>query len=915
MTRIGGYAHLQLQTPPEERSHRIFKAMHRSRRDCVILHLYDWSASDDANAEGRARREFDALHRLQRYPWAPRIMDSFQDAPGYLHEVAFFTVVDPAAPSIDTRASDGSWDAQARLDFARRAIRALDDLHKSSDGDNPMLHRNLTPATVLVKHDNSPIFTGFHQARIPAETTVSPATRRDWDQTTAPEVRAQGLAAADSRSDVYSMCASLSTLFDGASDHAAASALARGTADDPTARSTLSELNAALARLLGERPPPTPAPPVRFWTEEQVVTFKERDYRIISRLGSGSIGATFKVVEIDSGTGEDLGAYVAKAVNDEETATRVIQAYRLVRPHLRHHGLSTIYESATDWQDNEFFALMAWIEGEPLAEYAGLLPILAEELQEPSSDALAARWLRTACHALGTLHRSGLVHGDVSPRNIIVSKADIVLTDYDCVTKIGERPASPGTVNYCSPSFAEGRTAAPSDDIYALAASFFHMWFEKRPFQHDATLAKDRGLNWTGVDREPYPIFATFLDRATAPEPTKRYETVAEALADLGTPEPASSDEPAASLASTRPSDWSFDGDAEQENVVAAFLNALAREDKGTIASLAREFGLHGSYAEAMSSNKRSLMSQLRGLDKEMLAAWIEDGGRVRDRVRREVDEYENGNSAPTPADAPVPRRRLANIPLRLLQLNNIVSFGVDNDKLNRESAKALGMEEIGPYWFIDCPDHRHMNSLEEKMERDEEAGKYDIPAPYWYMFYHFQELLSKYKGNDKALERMDKAQKADIRSFYQEKRRRHRNPKRLEVMPVVYKKNKSGRYLYLMAWEQGQEQAVKNLAPGKFRTGKVRHREGLETTDESQSWKRDDGFWLKTFLNKSEAKAWLAKTAKDRRGSLAKMGYKVSDSTARKMEEALSELKVLRKRPDSTKLRTSRMEVPWDDV
>ena len=427
-------------------------------------------------------------------------------------------------------------------------------MHKSGDDDQLMLHRNLTPATVLVKHDNSPILTGFDQARIPAETTISPATQQDWDQATAPEVRAQGLAAADWRSDVYSLCASLSTLFDEAADHAAASALAHGAADDPTARSTLSELNAALARLLGEKLPALPAPPVRFWTEEQVVTFEGHDYRIISRLGSGSIGTTFKVVEVDSETGEDLGAYVAKAVHDEETAKRVMRNYRLVRSHLRNPGLSTIYQLASSWQDNGFSALMAWIEGEPLSEYAGLLPILAEDLQEPSPDALAVRWLRTACHALGTLHGSGLVHGDVSPRNIIVCDSDVVLTDYDCVTKVGERPASPGTVNYCSSSFAEGNAAAPSDDIYALAASFFHMWFEKPPFQHDDTLAKDRGLNWAGLDRGAYPIFTTFLDRATAPEAMKRYGIVADALADLNVPAPESADDSSVPSASARSS-------------------------------------------------------------------------------------------------------------------------------------------------------------------------------------------------------------------------------------------------------------------------------------------------------------------------------------------------------------------------
>ncbi len=147
--------------------------------------------------------------------------------------------------------------------------------------------------------------------------------------------------------------------------------------------------------------------------------------------------------------------------------------------------------------------------------------------------ALARRWLRDACEALNVLHGNGLVHGDVSPRNMIVSGTDLVLTDYDCVTKVGERAAAPGTALYCSPSYLEGRDAAPSDDIYALAASFFQVLFEKEPFQYDGIRAKERGLNWDGVERDEYPILAAFLDRATDPDPEKHFATAADALAAL----------------------------------------------------------------------------------------------------------------------------------------------------------------------------------------------------------------------------------------------------------------------------------------------------------------------------------------------------------------------------------------------
>ncbi len=523
LTRLADYADLHLQTPAEDRFHRVYKAMHSSSRDKVLLHLYDCSASDDANALHKAQRECEALRRLWRFGWAPRIVDSFQPVPGYDGEVHFFTVANPAAPSIAERAGDSSWGADARLAYARSAIRALQELHEAGKQGEPMLHRNLTPETLLVKHDNSPVITGFHQARIPAAVTIATATSTDSGPTTAPEVRMQGRGAADRRSDVYSICASLRMLFE--PSHQVVEILADGMADEPNARPSLLDLSQSLGRLLGESPPTPTPPPVRFWTEDQLVPFQGYEYRIVSRLGSGGVGTTFKVVELDPKTGESAGgAYVAKVIHDERNAERVMRAYRLVKPHLNHSALSTIYQVASEWRDNGFAALMTWKEGEPLGDYAGLWT--------HRDESLAVRWLQFALNALDVLHRNGLVHGDVSPGNMILSGSDdIVLTDYDCVTKVGESYATMGTVTYCSPSLADN--AQPSDDIYALAASFFHVLSDRQPFQHDGNLAKDRGLNWAGIERDAYPVLAPFLDHATDPKRERRYGTVVEALMDL----------------------------------------------------------------------------------------------------------------------------------------------------------------------------------------------------------------------------------------------------------------------------------------------------------------------------------------------------------------------------------------------
>ena len=266
LRRFAGYVNLEPRTPKTERFHRVYAGVHSERPDRVLLHLYDLSARDDANAEKVARREFEALRRLQRHDWAPRILDSFQPAPGYAGEMHFFTVVDPAAPSIEKRKPDASWATPARLVFARNAVRALRELH---DAGAEVVHRNLTARTILVHHDGKPILTGFEWSKIPSDVSIasSGAPVGGWEPETAPEVRAGGRHAAGQRSDVYSLCASLADLFrerDDETSRRVVEVLKGGLADNPDARRDLEDLETALADLLGEAPSAPPPP----WAEE-----------------------------------------------------------------------------------------------------------------------------------------------------------------------------------------------------------------------------------------------------------------------------------------------------------------------------------------------------------------------------------------------------------------------------------------------------------------------------------------------------------------------------------------------------------------------------------------------------------------------------------------------------------------------
>ena len=607
LRRFAGYVNLELETPANQQFHRVYSGMRADTQDRVILHLYDLSVAG-TNVEAKTRREFDALHRLQRYDWAPRVLESYQAAPGYDGEMGFFSVVDPAAPSLADRKSDESWNAEARLAFARSAVHALRELHGEGADDQPLFHRNLTPRTILVRHDNAPVFTGFELSKIPADVSVASAGAPPggWSDETAPEVRTQGLGVADRRSDVYALCASLTALFpdrESETNRRVLDLLTQGTDDAPEARIGLEALETKLAALLGEAPSPPPPPPARFWTEDQVVPFRDRDYRIVSRLGSGGVGTTFKVVQIDLTTREDLGTYVAKIAHDEETGKRVRKTYEAARSYLHHSALSTIFEVAPEWRDNDFLALMTWIDGSALHDFGGVFALLAEDLQEESGEALAVRWLRSVCEALDVLHRNGLVHGDVSPRNMIVSASELVLTDYDFVGRIGEVAAAPGTILYCSPSRQESRPASPSDDLYALAASFFQVLFEREPFTYEGTVAKERGLNWEGVDRTAYPTVAAFLDKATHTYPTERYDSVASALRDLAPPDgakiPASVAEPIGETDEGVPPDSEGDIDVrtERSRNEVAWLRSLLQSYPGSLWGNRETRGLDTEFA------------------------------------------------------------------------------------------------------------------------------------------------------------------------------------------------------------------------------------------------------------------------------------------------------------------------------
>jgi len=528
-----GYEDLELLTPVSERFDREYKGIQTKTRQRVVLHWYDLSAANHKKPEELAQREYLSYQLLQKEAFVPRIIDSFQQAPEYPGEVYFFAITDPMAPSLEERSKDSAWSRSHRLLFARECFIALGRMHQQPTDQTlgPIFHRGLSPSSILVGHDNRPIFTRFRWAKISEAETIAQGhlPKNELHEFMAPEILSQGLSVADGRSDVYALCASLKVALEDIPE--AMDLLEAGTAKDPVDRMDLVSLIDKFSALVVESPDKPSAVLPKYWSEGTEImndgSQKDTVYRVLQRLGSGGTGQSFKVVEINRKSGEEFGLYVAKTVNDADDAAEILDAYRRVRPFL-HEGTAKIYEIASEWAVDKPMAILQWIVGDPLQSYSGVLSLYAEELNR-SLEELVLSWIQTICRALVPIHRQGYVHGDISPGNIIVEGSSVTLTDYDAVTSAG-RILQRYNPQFASPQVRNGQPVQLSDDIFSIAATFAQVITDTDPFLWDSTRQPERGINLARLSLNPNGRLVQFLAKATAPDSRDRFSGAEDAL-------------------------------------------------------------------------------------------------------------------------------------------------------------------------------------------------------------------------------------------------------------------------------------------------------------------------------------------------------------------------------------------------
>ena len=254
------------------------------------------------------------------------------------------------------------------------------------------------------------------------------------------------------------------------------------------------------------------------WQAQQLIAgrstgFKVDRYVLIDLIGQGGMGRVYLARDSRLNRRVAVKILSPERVNNPRAIAR-FQREAMVGAQLQHENLVRIYDEGE--ANGKCYLVMEYIEGKNIGQ------MIAEN--GPIPPAVAARLGRQVALGLEHAQRKGLIHRDVNPYNILVTRDGIAkltdlglaidLADQDRVTRDG---ATVGTFDYVSPEQARhSHSVDTRSDIYSLGCTLYHMLTGQVPFP-SASLPEKL---FSHQASEPEPI------RSLAPDVPEALEAV-----------------------------------------------------------------------------------------------------------------------------------------------------------------------------------------------------------------------------------------------------------------------------------------------------------------------------------------------------------------------------------------------------
>jgi type II secretory pathway predicted ATPase ExeA len=213
------------------------------------------------------------------------------------------------------------------------------------------------------------------------------------------------------------------------------------------------------------------------------------NYRLERVLGRGRMGVVYlaKDEALLRPTAIKILSWKEAEAQGHDPVKWFLAEARLVA-RVNHPRVVQIYGAAR--QDDHCYIAMEYVVGESAEAMVQHGPVPPE---------VATDVVLQAAAALHAAHRSGVIHRDVKPGNLLVGPGGVTkLGDFGMA--LGSAEVSPatarvrvGTPYYTAPEIWKGATATPESDVYSLGATYFHLLTGRPPFPGADVAAVEQG--------------------------------------------------------------------------------------------------------------------------------------------------------------------------------------------------------------------------------------------------------------------------------------------------------------------------------------------------------------------------------------------------------------------------------------
>jgi eukaryotic-like serine/threonine-protein kinase len=212
-------------------------------------------------------------------------------------------------------------------------------------------------------------------------------------------------------------------------------------------------------------------------------------YRLLERIGSGGMAAVYRAQDLK------LGRFVAVKMLHESLTSDEGFLIRFQREahsaaNLTHPNIVTVHDIGQE--EHRHYIVLEYVEGDTLKQLIRDFAATGQFLPINRSLDLVIQ----ICNGIGYAHRANLIHCDLKPQNVLVTRDDRVkVADFGIARAISEASQHLGdsqvwgTPHYFSPEQASGYSPTAASDVYAIGVILFELLTGRLPFIADSPTA------------------------------------------------------------------------------------------------------------------------------------------------------------------------------------------------------------------------------------------------------------------------------------------------------------------------------------------------------------------------------------------------------------------------------------------